>query len=131
MTPITETTARIEFALRTIAVTPPLRVSNSIAQPMVPPGVVIGPPRTTMARAYNSKGPIAAQWLVYLISPVNEYAMEWLGSVLDPVIAAIERWSPGVVMGSTPGMFPSPTGMLPAHILTVASPLSGLHSYHS
>lgn len=98
---------------------PTLSVVTNVVTPIAPPAVVIGPPRLFW-RTYNGFGqPTTAQWNVYLVNALNQYALPTLLSLLPQVTAAIEVGTPGVILGAGPGIYPSPQGGLPTYILTV------------
>jgi hypothetical protein len=115
--PVATATQRLAWAASTV---PGLRVSTSVSAPITPPAVVVGPPKLVW-RGYGSSGnePTTGQWNVYLVVTMNQYASDALLALVGPVSAAIERFTPGVVISSAPGTYPSPTGALPAHVITV------------
>jgi hypothetical protein len=108
--------AVIEFALATI---PGFGVVGSVAMPVTPPALVIGPPRMSVrGYTYAGAGVTTAQFNIYVVVPMNQYAIDELRQVGTTVMYALERYTPGVVMGAVPGVYPSPTGVLPAYIVT-------------
>jgi hypothetical protein len=50
---------------------------------------------------------------------MNQYAIDTLLSLVSSVAQAIEQFTPGVVLGSGPGVYPSPSGPLPAYTILV------------
>jgi hypothetical protein len=106
----------IEFALASV---PDFRIINSVALPVVPPALVIGPPRMTV-RGYSFAGTglTTAQFNIYIVVVMNQYAIHTLRAIIASVMYALERFTPGIVLSSVPGVYPSPGGPLPAYIVT-------------
>jgi hypothetical protein len=77
-------------------------------------------------RDYNLAGaqPTSAQWNVYLVVSLNQYAIDELLSLVASVADAIERYTPGIVVGSVPGTYPSTNGPLPAYTITVQAEIA-------
>ncbi|MGH3546688.1 MAG: hypothetical protein ACRDQU_00880 [Pseudonocardiaceae bacterium] len=95
-----------------------LFVTSNVAAPIAPPAVVVGPPKLFW-RGYNSGGdPGTGAWNVYLVVALNQYAPENLMSLVASISEAIENYTPGVVLGAGPGIYPSPQGGLPAYIIS-------------
>lgn len=119
LTPVARAHQRLADAIATV---PDLRVLLAVAAPITPPAVVVGPPRL-MWLGYNqnnfSGGPVTAQWSVYFVVGMNQYAVDAMLSTIGSITLAIERLTPGVVMGSGPGVYPSPSGPLPAYTILV------------
>lgn len=119
LTPVARGHKRLADAIATV---PNLRVILAVATPISPPAVVLGPPRLTWL-GYNqnnfSGDPVTAQWSVYFVVGMNQYAVDELLSTVGSITLAIERLTPGVVMGSGPGVYPSPSGPLPAYTILV------------
>jgi hypothetical protein len=90
--------------------------------PITAPAVVIGPPRLLWA-GYNQSGftgqPTTAQWNVYYVVTMNQYAIDVLLASVAAIAEAIERYTPGVVIGAGPGLYPSPNGPLPSYTIVV------------
>jgi hypothetical protein len=106
----------IEFALASV---PDFRIINSVALPVAPPALVIGPPRLSV-RGYSFAGTglTTAQFNIYIVVVMNQYAIDILRSIIASVMYALERFTPGIVLSSVPGVYPSPGGPLPAYIVT-------------
>jgi hypothetical protein len=119
LTPVAKAHQTLADAIATV---PDLRVLLAVAAPISPPAVVVGPPRL-MWLGYNqnnfSGGPVTAQWSVYFVVGMNQYAVDAMLSTIGSITLAIERLTPGVVMGSGPGVYPSPSGPLPAYTILV------------
>lgn len=113
---------QISFALATV----PGRwwVMESVAMPIAAPALVIGPPRMTV-RGYTfaGGGVTTVQMNIYIVVAMNQYTIDNLRQVMTSVMYALERYTPGVVLGSVPGVYPSPSGALPAMIVTYQSEL--------
>jgi hypothetical protein len=106
----------IEFALATV---PDFRIINSVALPVVPPALVIGPPRLSIrGYSYAGAGLTTAQFNIYVVVVMNQYAIDSLRTIIASVMNALERLTPGIVLSSVPGVYPSPGGSLPAYIVT-------------
>jgi hypothetical protein len=96
---------------------PDVRTSTSVVAPISPTAVVVGPPRMN-TRGYG--GALTAQWNVYLVVSVSQYAVDELLNLATKLIAAIEKYTPAVVMSSGPGTYPNPGGgVLPAYVAVV------------
>lgn len=96
-----------------------VRSLTSVGKPIAPPAVIIGPARLLPVRAYNTAGaPMTAQWNIYYVVTLNEYAGDVLAAVTPSICMALEKHTPGVVMGTVPGTYPSPLGPLPCTIIT-------------
>lgn len=107
---------RLQAALETVA---GIRVPD-VGVSVSPPAAIIGPPRLTWG-GYGSVGTgvLTVQWNVYLVMPVNQYAVANLLALVETVTCAIEKYTPGVVLSSGPGSYTSPGGALPAYVITV------------
>lgn len=118
LTPVAAASKRIADAVSSV---PDLRVVTTVATPITPPAAVIGPPRLNwMGEASFGAGqPTTGQWNVYLVVAMNQYSIDVLLSQVAAVTTAIERLTPGVVLGAGPGIFPSPSGPLPAYTIMV------------
>jgi hypothetical protein len=117
LTPIADATQRLAAALIII---PGIRISTNIASPISPPAVVIGPPRLGYVGEASVGGqPLTVQWSLYLVTGVSQYALDQLLTLVGAITEAVERYTPGVVLSSGPGTYPSPSGPLPCYI-TVA-----------
>lgn len=100
-------------------VIPDMRVVINVVAPIQPPCVVIGPPRLYW-RGYNQQGqPTTGAWNIYLVVALNQYALDELTRLIADVSRAIEVYTPGVVLGAAPGIYPSPQGGLPSYIFSV------------
>ena len=108
---------QIAFALATVPGS--WRVIESVALPVTPPALIIGPPRASV-RGYTfaGAGVTTVQINVYAVVAFNQYAIDSLRGVMANVMYALERYTPGVVLGSVPGVYPYPSGALPAYIAT-------------
>lgn len=116
LSPVAAASRTIAEAVSTV---PGLRVVTSVAAAVTPPAVVIGPPRLVWLGYPAGQGPLSGQWNVYIVVTLNAYAIDALLALVASVASAIEEHTTGVVMGSAPGTYPSPTGPLPAYIITV------------
>jgi hypothetical protein len=117
LSPVAAASQRLADA---VSIVPDLRVVTSVAQSVSPPAVVIGPPRLSWF-GYGIPGgqPTSGQWNVYLVVSLNAYAIDVLLELVASIASAIERYTKGVVVGSGPGVYPSPNGALPAYVITV------------
>jgi len=98
---------------------PTLPVLTNVVVSIAPPAVVIGPPRLFW-RTYNAGGqPTTGQWNVYLVVSMNQYAQDTLLAMMPQLCSAIEVGTPGVILSSGPGIYPSPQGGLPCYTTTV------------
>lgn len=117
LSPIARASQRLADAIKTVPMG--LRVVTTVAAPITPPAVVVGPPRLNW-RDYSFHGqPTTAQWNVYLVVSMNQYAIDTLLSLVSAVAQSVEQFTPGVVLGSGPGVYPSPSGPLPAYTILV------------
>jgi hypothetical protein len=108
--------SQIAFALSTVA---DAHVVESVALPILPPALVIGPPRMSVrGYTYAGAGVTTAQFNIYAVVIMNQCAIENLRQMAVSVMYALERYTPGVVLSSVPGVYPSSTGTLPAYIVT-------------
>lgn len=112
LSPLAQASHRLAWAASTL---PNVRVSTSVVAPITPTAIVIGPPRLN-AIGY---GPVCtAQWNVYVVVAVNQYAVDVLTSLVTSLMVAIERLTPAVCRSSGPGTYPNPGGgVLPAFIV--------------
>lgn len=109
--------AQIAFALATIP--GQWRVMPSVAMPVAAPALVVGPPRMSVrGYTYAGAGVTTVQFNIYVVVAMNQYTIDNLRAVIQSVMYALERHTPGIVMGSVPGVYPSPSGALPAYIVT-------------
>jgi hypothetical protein len=107
---------QITFALSTVA---GAHVVESVALPIFPPALVIGPPRMSVrGYTYAGAGVTTAQFNIYAVVVMNQCAIENLRQMAVSVMYALEKYTSGVVLGSVPGVYPSSTGTLPAYIVT-------------
>jgi hypothetical protein len=115
LSPVAAAAERLNTALRMI---PELRVPN-ISESISPPAAVVGPPQLTW-RGYGSVGvgPITAQWNIYLVVSVSQFAIDQLLALVAQVTDVIENFTPGVVLSSGPGSYTSTGGALPAYVIT-------------
>lgn len=98
---------------------PGLSVITNVVTPIAPPAAVIGPPRLFW-RTYNAGGqPTTAQYNVYLVVAMNQYAQDTLMTMVGQLGSAIEVGTPGVILSAGPGVYPSPHGGLPCFVVTV------------
>jgi len=97
------------------------RVVTTVAAIVSPPAIVIGPPRLRWSDYGSSFSgvPTTAQWNVYLVVAQNQYAIDSLLNQVASITNMIERQTEGVVIGAGPGLYPSPSGALPAYIIVV------------
>lgn len=102
-----------------LAIISGMRIVTTVAMPVTPPAVVIGPPRLSWTGYGQSGQPVTAQWNVYLVVSMTQYAIEALLETVASVCAAIERFTPGVVMGAGPGLYPSAGVQLPCYTIIV------------
>jgi hypothetical protein len=111
----------VAFALSTI---PDFRVVTSVAMPVSPPALVIGPPRITV-RGYTfaGSGVTTVGMNIYTVAAMNQYAIDVLRPVVVQVMYALEFYTEGVVINTVPGVYPSPVGALPAFITTYQTEL--------
>lgn len=109
--------AALAFALATVS--GDWRVFDTVAMPVTPPALVIGPPRISVrGYTYAGAGVTTVQFNTYAVVAMNQYAIDILRAIVTPVMFAIESYTPGVVLGSVPGVYPSPNGAIPAYIVT-------------
>jgi hypothetical protein len=97
------------------------RVVTTVAAIVAPPAIVIGPPRLRWSDYGSSFSgvPTTAQWNIYLVVAQNQYAIDNLLAQVASITNMIERQTEGVVIGAGPGLYPSPSGALPAYIIVV------------
>lgn len=107
---------RLQAALLTVD---GLRVPD-VSQSVSPPAAVIGPPKLSWD-GYGTVGGavLSTQWNIYLILSVSQYAINNLMSMVAKVTAAIEKYTPGIVLSAAAGSYVSPTGALPAYVIVV------------
>jgi hypothetical protein len=99
-------------------------VMDTVAMPVSPPALVIGPPRMSVrGYTYAGSGVTTVQCNIYAVVAMNQYSIDNLRQVATLVMTALERYTPGIVLGSVPGVYPSPSGPLPAYIVTFQSEL--------
>lgn len=103
-----------------------LRVVTTVAAPVTPPAVVVGPPRLRWSDYGSSLSgiPTTAQWNIYLVVAQNQYSIDDLLRDVASITNIIERLTEGVVIGCGPGAYPSPVGSLPAYIIVVQMEVS-------
>jgi hypothetical protein len=97
------------------------RVITTVASAVSPPAIVIGPPRLRWSDYGSSFSgqPTTAQWHVYLVVALNQYAIDELLADVAAITDIIERQTEAVVIGCGPGLYPSPQGPLPSYIIVV------------
>lgn len=109
-------------ALRTV---PDLRVAVGLGRPVTPPAAVVGFPRLSWAGFCTSDGPRVGHWVVYLISPLDEFAWSRLLELVGPVAAAVDEHTGGVVTSAAPILYPaSGQGDLPCYEIQIEMELS-------
>ena len=91
-----------------------------LGTPVDPPGGVVGPPRLTW-EVYCDE-PTSAQFVVYLVSAMNERALDKLLELLPAVTLALMAVPNAVVVEATPGEYPA--GDLPCYAINVDVVLS-------
>lgn len=118
MAPIAQASQRLAAAISAV---PGLRVTTAIAAPVSPPAVVIGPPRLRWNDygSFFSGQPTSAQWAVYLVVSMNQYSLDRLLEDVAAIAEVIERDTTAVVIACGPGIYPNPTGSLPAYVIVV------------
>lgn len=112
---------QIADALRTV---PDLRVAVGLGRPVTPPAAVVGFPRLDWS-GYCAGAPTRGHWVVYLISPLDEYAWSRLLELVGPVAAAVDGHTGGVVTSAAPILYPaSGQGDLPCYEIQIEMELS-------
>lgn len=123
LSPVAHAHQRLSEALSTV---PDVRVTTSVVTSTSPPALVVGPPRlrwTDYGSTFSGQ-PTTAQWNIYLVTPMNQYAIDVLLSHIATITSTIERLTPGVVLAAGPGYYPSPSGPLPAYIILVQAEIT-------
>lgn len=112
LTPLAKAGNHLAWAASTL---PNVRVSTSVVAPITPTAIVIGPPRIN---TIGYGGFVTAQWNIYLVVAVTQYAVDILLSLATSLMLAIERLTPAVCRSSGPGTYPNPGGgVLPAFVV--------------
>lgn len=84
--------------------------------------VVLSPPKLTW-ETYSTV-PTTATFLVHLVVPFDDRAVEKLWEFVVPVSEAIESVVDAVVLSADPGLYPDGSTSLPEYVFTVEYSLS-------
>jgi hypothetical protein len=123
LTPIARASQTLADAISAI---PGIRVYTTIAAPVAPPAVVVGPPRLRWSDygTFSAGQPTTCQWSVYLTVAMHQYSLDVLLGEVAHIVEVIERHTTAVVIAAGPGVYPTPTGGLPAYIIVVQAEVS-------
>lgn len=123
LTPVARASQRLVESLTAV---PGLRVATSIVAPVSPPAVVVGPPRLRWSDygTFGSGQPSSVQWTVYLVVAMHQYSLDALLADVARIVEVIERDTTAVVLAAGPGIYPNPTGGLPAYVIVVQAEVS-------
>lgn len=88
------------------------QVYTDLGASVNPPCIMLGPPALEWEGV--CVGPTSARWLVYVIVPADERAMERLWELVEPVADAIDG-TPAVVIRADPGVYAAGTQDLPCY----------------
>lgn len=109
---------RVEDLEAAIASVPDMRAYRDTAANVELPAAVIGPPLLTWEGVCTGP-PSSARFLVYVIVPLDEWAMDRLWELVPMVGKAIESQTDAVAVTALPGVYNAGGVDLPAYELTV------------
>ncbi|MFI6759365.1 hypothetical protein ACIBF5_09515 [Micromonospora sp. NPDC050417] len=119
MNAVTKAAADLLTALGTV---PDVVAYGDPGESVRPPATVLGPPALTWESL--SASPTSARWLVYIVVPAEERALDRLWELVPLVAAAIDQLPDAVVIRADPGAFLS-GAELPCYELTIEVALNG------
>jgi hypothetical protein len=114
MSAIAEAAATILAALKGIE---GVNATSDVGKTLDPPSLVLGPPALVWQGV--CAGPTSARWLVYVVVPADERALERLWELVPVVAAALDAMPDVSVIRADPGAYVNGSGELPCYEIQI------------